>query len=294
MDRLRSMEAFVAVVDSGSFTAAARTLGMSTVMVSKHVAELEGRLGARLLNRSTRRLSLTEIGGQYHEQCHQILEMVKLADSGAEAMGAQVRGTLKVSAPAAFGSECLAPALADYLDRYPDVTIDLDLSSRIVDIVEEGLDAAFRIGPLADSSMVARPLKPFGMAICAAPDYLRRCGTPLRPADLARHQCLDFLHWQHHVRWRLGDADAPAALPSSRLRSNNGHALKQAAVAGLGIVMQAEILLAEDIACGRLVPILKEYWPAPRPMHLIYPRDKLSTTKVASFVEFVVERFRLV
>ena len=293
MDRLRSMEAFVAVVDGGSFTAAGRALDMSTVMVSKHIAELERRIGARLLTRSTRSLSLTDIGGQYCEQCRQILEMLRQADSGAEAMRTQVRGTVKVSAPAAFGSECLAPAMGEYLARYPDVHVDLELSNRIADLVEEGLDAAVRIGPLLDSTMVARPLKPYGMAICAAPAYLQRAGTPQRPSELVRHQCLDFFHWEHNARWRLGDADAPAALPPSRLRSNNGQALKQAAVAGAGIVMQAEILLAEDIACGRLLPILRDYWPAPRPMHLIYPRDRQSTAKRASFVEFVVERFGL-
>lgn len=293
MDRLRSMEVFVGVVTAGSFTAAGRAFDISTVMVGKHIAELEQRLGARLLTRTTRRQSLTEIGQRYYEQCRQILAQVQAAESGAEAMRASARGTLKVSAPAAFGAECLSPAMADYLDQHPEVSIELELSNRIADVVEEGLDAAVRIGPLDDSGMIARPLQPHGMVICAAPAYLARHGTPLTPAELARHQCLDFLHWRHQVRWRLDQAVPGVALPVSRFRSNNGQALKRAALAGIGIMMQSELVLADEIARGELVPILRDYVPAPRPMHLIYPRDRQPTPKLTSFVEFVVQRFGL-
>lgn len=210
-------------------------------------------------------------------------------------MRAIPRGTIKLSAPVAFGSMCLAPGMADYLAQHPEVTLDLELSNRLADVVEEGLDAAVRIGPLKDVSMVARPLKPLQMTVCAAPSYLARHGTPQTPADLAHHACLDFLHWRHDARWRLArqeDADNAAA-PACRMRSNNGEALRQAALAGVGIVMQAEVVLAEAIASGRLVPILQDYLPTPRPMHLIYPRDRQSTPKLASFVAFVVERFGL-
>ncbi len=293
MDKLRSMEVFVSVVDAGSFTAVARALDMSTVMVSKHIAALEGQLGARLLNRTTRRQSLTEIGELYCEQCRQILEQVRTAESGAAAMRATARGTLKVSAPVAFGSECLAPAMASYLDQYPDVSMDLELSNRLSDVVEEGLDAAVRIGHLDDSAMVARPLRPYGMAICASPAYLERFGTPRTPADLANHHCLDFLHWRRHLRWRLDGADAMTALPPSRFRSNNGQALKHAALAGLGIIMQAEIVLADEIRRGALIPLLKEFIPSPRPMHLIYPSDRQPTPKLTTFIEFLVQRFGL-
>jgi len=293
MDKMRSMEVFVRVVDAGSFSAAARTLDMSTVMVSKHIAALEQLLGARLLHRTTRSQSLSEIGEQYAEQCRHILQLVQAAESGAQAMRAEPRGTIKLSAPVAFGSQCLAPAMAEYLARYPEVNFDLELSNRLSDVVEEGLDAAVRIGPLKDMSMVARPLQPLRMIVCAAPSYLARHGTPRTPAELAQHQCLDLMHWRHEARWRLaGSSDADAA-PQCRMRSNNGEALRQAALAGLGIVMQAEAMLADDVAHGRLLPILQDYWPQPRPMHLIYPRDRQSTPKLASFVEFVVERFGL-
>jgi DNA-binding transcriptional LysR family regulator len=293
MDKLRSMEVFVGVVGAGSFTAAATALAMSTVMVSKHIAALERALGARLLHRTTRSLSLTEIGEQYCEECRHILALVAAADSGAQAMRATPRGTIKLSAPVAFGSECLVPGLADYLARYPDVSLDLELSNRISDVVEEGLDAAIRIGHLKNSAMIARPLRPVRMIICAAPAYLERFGTPATAAELGAHHCLDFLHWRRDVRWRIEGSAPNAALPAPRLRSNNGQALKQAALAGLGIVMQAEVVLADAIARGELIPILRHCPPAPRPMHLIYPRERQSTPKLGSFIEFVVERFGL-
>lgn len=294
MDKLRSMEVLVRVVEAGSFSAAARTLEMSTVMVSKHIVALEKLVGARLLHRTTRSQSLTEIGERYWEECRHILQLVQAAETGAAAMRAAPRGTIKLSAPVAFGSMCLAPAMADYLGRHPEVTLDMELSNRLADVVDEGLDAAVRIGPLKDVSMVARPLKPLQMTMCAAPAYLARHGTPQTPADLSRHECLDFLHWRHDTRWRLGRHDDPdAAVPACRMRSNNGEALRQAALAGVGIVMQAEVVLAEAIASGQLVPILQDYLPTPRPMHLIYQRDRQSTPKLASFVAFVVERFGL-
>lgn len=291
---MRSMEVFVRVVDAGSFSAAARTLDMSTVMVSKHIAALENLVGARLLHRTTRSQSLTEIGERYAEQCRQILQLVQEAETGALAMRAEPRGTIKLSAPVAFGTQCLAPAMAEYLDRHPEVSLDLELSNRFSDLVEEGLDAAVRIGKLKDTAMVARPLRPLQMIICAAPAYLERNGTPRTPADLARHQCMNSMHWRHEVRWQLGNGDDPDnPTPNCRLRSNNGEALRQAAIAGLGIVMQAEAMLADEMARGRLVPILRDYWPQPRPMHLIYPRDRQSTPKLSSFVDFVVQRFGL-
>lgn len=293
MDKMRSMEVFVRVVDAGSFSAAARTLDMSTVMVSKHIAALEQLVGARLLHRTTRSQSLSEIGQQYAEQCRHILQLVQAAETGALAMRTVPRGTLKVSAPAAFGSRCLAPAMAEYLELHPEVNLELDLSNRLSDLVEEGLDAAIRIGPLPDSTLVARPLTALQMMVCAAPSYLARHGTPRTPGELAQHRCLDFSHWRHNTRWQFGakEGTKEGATPNCRMRSNNGEALRLAAVAGLGLVMQADAVLADEIAAGRLQPILREYWPQPRPMHLIYPRDRQSTPKLASFVEFVVERF---
>jgi len=291
MDKLRSMEVFVAVVDAGSFTAAASLCEISPVMVGKHIQFLEDLLAARLLTRTTRRQSLTELGLQYAEQCRAILAQISEAESGAARMRGGARSVLKITSPVTFGSELLAPAMVDYLAQYPEMRADLHMNDRLVDVVEDGYDAAIRIGRLEDSTLIARPLRPYRMMICAAPAYLQRKGIPLQPADLIDHECLDFLHWNKHVRWRL--SEDVTDIPVSRLRSNNGQALKSAAVAGFGIVMQSELLLASEVAAGRLVPLLEDYLPASRPMHLLYPRDRQPTPKLSTFIEFMVGRFGL-
>ena len=291
MDKLRSMEVFLAAVDAGSFTAAAEQFGISPVMVGKHVRELEQRLGAALLTRTTRRQSLTEIGSLYAEQCRAILAQIGAAERVAEAMQAAPRGKLKVTAAVSFGMEWLSPAIADYLALHPDVSVDLNLNDRSVDIVEEGYDLAVRIGVLEDSSMVSRPLRPYGMCICAAPDYLARRGIPRTPADLAQHECLEFSGWTPQIRWRLKGEKDGRHIPQSRLRSNNSFALKQAALRGFGIIMQSEMMLAQDIAAGRLVPLLHDYLPPARPMHLVYARDRRPTPKLTSLIDFLLARF---
>ena len=227
------------------------------------------------------------------EQCRQILAQIAAAETGAEAMQATPRGKLKITAPVSFGSERMAPLLAEYLTAYPDVSLELNLNDRMVDLVEEGFDAAIRIGALDDSGMVARPLRPYAMVICASPDYLARHGTPRTPEDLARHECVDFMQWSRHMRWRLSGKEArhDGAAAESRFRSNNGQALRMAALHGFGIVMQAEILLADDIAAGRLVPLLQDYVPAPRLMHVLYPRDRQPTPKLTTFIDFLLERY---
>jgi DNA-binding transcriptional LysR family regulator len=290
MDKLRSMEIFIAVVDAGNFTAAASRFNLSPVMVGKHIAQLEATLGARLLTRTTRRQSLTEIGAQYADQCRAILAQIEAAERGAEAMRSVPRGRLRVTAPTSFGNEWLAPALTDYLRLHPEVSVDLNLNDRTVDLVDEGYDAAIRIGALDDSGMIARPLQPYKMAICAAPGYLRQRGTPHTPQELAQHECLDFVVGDIGVSWRLQSVHGKHALPPSRFRANNGQALRMAALKDFGIVMQAEVLLAQDIAAGRLVPILSDYLPAPRAMHVVYPRDRRATPKLTTFIDFILER----
>ncbi|NVD73572.1 LysR family transcriptional regulator [Duganella sp. BJB1802] len=294
MDKLRSMEIFVAVVDAGNFTAAASAFQLSPVMIGKHIAHLEATLGARLLTRTTRRQSLTEIGAQYVEQCRAILAQIAAAESGAEAMRSVPRGRLRITAPVSFGSEWLAPAISDYLRLHPEVGVDLSLNDRMVDLVEEGYDAAVRIGALDDSGMIARPLFNYGMVICASPAYLKKHGTPRTPEDLARHECLDYMVGAVGVRWRLQSVHGQRGKhtpPPSRFRTNSGQALRMAALKDFGIVMQAEVLLAQDIAAGRLKPVLCDYLPPARPMHLVYPRDRLATPKLTTFIDFIVERF---
>ncbi len=291
MDKLRSMEVFVAAVDAGSFAGAAQRCGLSAVMVGKHIRALEQMLGAALLTRTTRRHALTEIGRRYADQCRTILAQVGEAESGAEAMRATPRGLLKVTAPVSFGSEVLSPAVTDYLALHPDVAVELNLNDRTVDLVEEGFDVAVRIGPLPDSTLVARPLRPYAVAVCASPAYLARHGTPRTPADLARHECLEFTGWLPQARWKLkGEKDGGFVAPG-RFRANSTAALRAAALNGFGIVMQAELLLADDIAAGRLVPLLADWLPTPRPMHLVYSRDRRATPKLTTFVDFMLARF---
>jgi DNA-binding transcriptional LysR family regulator len=292
VDKFVSMEIFVAVVEAGSLTAAAERFDISSAMVGKHIRSLETRLDTRLLTRTTRRQSLTEIGRQYYEQCRRILTDVKAAESLAEAMAATPRGVLRVTAPLTYGVEIFSPAMTDYLTAWPEVSLELDLSNRIIDLVDEGFDAAVRIGRLPDSSFVARPLKPYRMRACASPEYLARMGTPRTPADLAQHECLGFLHWGREGLWRLdGETGAENPLRAGRFRANNGQALKVAALRGFGLVLQPEALLAKEIESGQLVSVLEAFLPDGSPVHLIYPRDRRATPKLTTFIDFVIERF---
>lgn len=292
MDRLESMTVFVATVDKGSLSAAAEAFGISPPMAGKHIRHLEERLGARLLTRTTRRQSLTEIGRAYLDQCRLILEQVRAAESGAQVLRATPRGKLRINAPVSFGSVMLAPALTRFLDQNPEVQAELTLNDRVIDLVEEGVDVAIRVGPLADSSLVARPLKTYGVLICAAPAYLQRAGTPQHPEDLVDHQCLGFTNWSRRGGWTLGRTDTPPrGWPVSRFQSNNGLALRMAALEGFGIVMQPSVMLAGDVAAGRLVALLHDHLPPPHPMHVVYPKDRQPVPKLSRFVDFMVAQF---
>lgn len=195
MDRLSSMAAFVKAAEVGSFAAAADALGMSPQMVAKHVTHLEDRIGTRLLNRTTRRQSLTEIGRSYYERCKLVLADADWADSLAGEARAEPRGRLRVNAPVSFGAKSLVPMIARYLRAHPDVDVDLVLNDRTIDLIEEGFEVAFRIGPLTDSSMTACAIAPFRLVACASPAYLRERGVPTTPADLSGHDCLRYAHW---------------------------------------------------------------------------------------------------
>ncbi len=291
MDRLLSMEVFVAVVELGSLTAAAIRHDMSPAMAAKHVKGLEARLGLRLMNRTTRRQSLTEAGQAYFARCKLILSDIRDAEQGAEAMRAAPRGHLRITSTVTFGSCALAPAIADYLSEYPDVSVDLALSDAVEDVVASRYDLAVRIGEPADSGLVARRIGRYQMIICASPAYLERHGTPATASDLARHQCLDFSYWNRRTGWRLNSEEGGGAYPAGRFVSNNGQALRQAALAGFGIVLQPELLLAEDVRAGRLVPILQPAWPVARPITLLYPKDRKALPKLTTFVDFMVRRF---
>jgi len=291
MDRLESMAVFVRAVERGGFSAAAAELGLSGTMVGLHVRALEDRLGARLLNRTTRQ-SLTEVGRLYYERCRQILGDVEAADASAAELQGAPRGRLKVTAPVSFGVHALTPACADYLALYPEVRLDLVVNDRAVDLIDEGFEAAIRIGDLVDSSLIARPLAPYRSLMCASPAYLEKYGEPQSPEDLGAHACLSLAHPVAGQTWRLQGPAGPVTVAiSGGFTVNNGEALRMAALAGLGIIMQPQILLADDLAQGRLLPVLPSYAPAPRPMHLLTQPDRRPTPKLSTFVEFVMRRF---
>ena len=293
MDRLTSMSTFLRVVALGGFAAAARECSLSPTMVAKHVQALESHLGSKLLNRTTRRQSLTEAGHIYHDHCKRLLADIDAADRSVGQLRAAPRGTLRVTAPVSFGTRRLAPALADFLRLNPDVNVDLALNDRVVDLVDEGYEAAIRVGRLPDSQLVARSLQPYRSMLCASPDYLRRRGRPKTPADLAGHDCLGFSFAGVRGRWRLSRDGEDAAVPfTPRLRANNGEALRQAALAGAGIAMQPEVLFAEDVEEKRLVRLLPAWSLPVRPLHIVYVRDRQMSPKLQCFVDFVVKRFQ--
>ncbi|WKB55400.1 LysR family transcriptional regulator [Eleftheria terrae] len=291
MDKLRSMEVFVTVAEAGSFTAAAARLDISAVMVGKHIRELETHLGARLIQRSTRRQSLTEAGRRYRDDCQKVLEQVRWAEASIEGLRAAPSGLLRVSAPMTLGSTVVAAQVASYLARYPRVRIELVLSDSMVDLVEDGYDLAVRIGTEVDPELVARPLQPYRIVICASPDYLRRHGQPRTPAELSRHRCLCHLSWTRRTAWHLGGQGEQAGQwpGEGPFSSNNGQALRLAALGGAGLLMQPEVLLAEDIAAGRLVPLLQDFLPPPRPVHLLYLPDHRPLPKLRSFVSHLLK-----
>jgi DNA-binding transcriptional LysR family regulator len=280
------MQAFVAVAERGSFAGAAEQLQVSAVMVGKYIQQLETHLGTALLQRNTRRQRLTEAGSAYLAGCRQVLEQVQQAEADVAGLQIQPRGLLRVSAPTTWGSCVLAPQLAGLLRAQPQLNIELDLSNRRVDLIEDGFDVAIRVGPLPSQEVVARPLPPYAMSLCAAPSYLRKRGTPRTPADLEGHDCLSHLAWRGGHGWQLANGEQVDW--EARLTCNDGFALREAAVAGAGLVLQPTALLAGEIAAGRLKPLLRDYLPEPRPMHLIYLPDRRPRPRLQCFVYFVM------
>ena len=294
MDRLSSMAAFVTAADVGSFAAAAVQLGQSPQMVAKHVAFLENRLGSRLLNRTTRRQSLTEVGRTYYERCKIVLAEVDAADALAQERQAVPRGRLRVSAPVTFGAHSLMPLITRYLREHPEVEIDLALTDRFVDLVEEGHEVVFRVGLLDESGLIARALSPYRLAACASPAYLRACGTPATPEDLSDHECLGYAYWPRpaEAEWYfVRDGSRHSVRVRSRLQVNDSRALMAAAIDGYGIVMGPEDVLRDALISGQLVRILTDFTGPSRPMHLLYVSDRRQTPKLRNFIDSAVHAF---
>ncbi len=294
MDKLTSMKVFVKAAETGSFAAVAELMGMSPQMVARHVATLETHLGTTLINRTTRRQQLTEIGRSYYDRCRIVLSEVEEADAVAMEMKATPAGVIRVNAPVTFGSHALSPFITRYLQRYPDVQVDLTLSDRIVNPMEEDYEVIIRIGELADSTMVAWQLSPYRLIACASPSYIAQQGMPLVPADLSRHSCLVYGFWSSFTpcRWVFQKEDRTEEIrPEGRYRSNDWNALMHAAIEGYGITLGPESVLRNEISRGNLVRVLPDYDGLSRPLHVLVPPAKKQTVKIRCFIDALRKTF---
>jgi DNA-binding transcriptional LysR family regulator len=290
MDNLSGMAVFARVVEAKSFSEAARQLGISKAAVSKQVSRLEERLGARFLNRTTRRLSLTEIGAAFYERCARIVAEAEEAELAVTRLHATPRGTLRVDAPLSFGLQYLSPLLPAFMAQYPELRVDLTFNDRFVDLVEEGYDVAVRIANLPDSSLIARKLAESRSFVCAAPDYWERHGRPAHPADLAAHNCFGYSYLATRNEWRFRGPDGPATVRiSGTLTANNGDVLRAAAVAGLGVVLMPGFLVCDDLRAGRLEPVLRAFEPDLAGIHAVYPHNRHLSAKVRAFIDHLVD-----
>lgn len=292
MDRLIAMEVFVTVVEAGSMAAAARGLDMTSQMVGRHIQFLERRLGATVLVRTTRQQRLTEAGQFFFQRCKAILDEIAATERSMCAVSSEPSGRLKISAPVTLGTACIAPALVDFMALHPRLTVDLRLDDNIVDLINGGFDAAIRVGALADSGLVARPLAAYKLLVCGSPDYLSRYGTPRCLADLVKHQTLGFAHWPRHGGWQFQlPKSSGLQMPESRLTCNVGGALRVAAVRGFGLIMQPELLMRNDIQNGLLIPVLTDVLAPKLPVQILFHKDRLLLPKMRAFVDFMVSKY---
>ena len=292
MRSLDEIEAFTAVIDHGGFTQAARALGVGKSAISKQVARLEDRLGARLLNRTTRKISTTEVGRAFYKRCSRIVADLDDAERAVLDLQAEPKGLLRVNAPMSFGAMYLAEAVAGFMSDHPDLAIDLDLSDRLVDVVEEGYDLAIRITRLPDSSMIARKLAPFERVICASPAYWEKHGQPSNPEDLADHNCLQYAYLSTGNEWSFpkGD-DIRTVRVDGNLSANNGEALRAAAIAGHGVLNSPLFIVADALRDGRLESVLDDYAYTGAAIYAIYPHNRHLSAKIRLFVDFLAARF---
>lgn len=287
MNQLEDMQLFVSVLECGSFTAAADALGLSKQFVSRRVAALEARLGVRLINRSTRKLNATVLGQSYFERAQRILQDVAETDMLVSEQGASPRGALRLSAPMSFGTLHLSTLLPDFMRLYPDVSIELDLSDRTVDLLGEGYDMAIRIGALADSTLIARQLAAMDMVTCASPAYLAAHPAPQTPVDLRQHECMLYGHIKT-VEWRYWvDGRSQAVAVQGRYRVNNGELVRDAAIAGLGLTMLPAFIVGEALARGDLVTVLDSYQLPTTKVYAVYPQHRQSSLLVQFLVDYL-------
>lgn len=292
MDRALEMLVFCSVVDKGSFVGAAEPLEMSKAAISRYVSGLEERLGARLLHRTTRRLSLTEEGRQFYHQAKEVLAMMDAAEEAVSSAAPEPTGVLRVNAPVSFGIMHLGPVWADFMQAYPKVELDISLNDRLVDLVDEGFDAAVRIARMESSSLIGRRLASTRMCLCASPAYLERHPPVLLLADLTKHGIVAYTHFASGNDWLFEGPDGPENVRTrSVVRCNNGDTCRSIALAGGGISLQPSFMVAEDLRAGTLVEILADYRSVELGIYAVYPSRKQLPPKVRALVNFLVERF---
>jgi len=288
MDQLSSMKAFVAVADGGHFAMASERLGLSRAMASKLVMDLEAHLGLRLLNRTTRKVSLTEPGAAYLERCRDILAAIEEAEREIAAQASEPVGRLRVTAPMSFGALHVAPRIAAYTARYSRMNIDLVLNDRLVDLVEEGYDLAIRIGRLADSSLIAKRIGATRIVVCASPGYLAARGRPMKPADLADHECILYSYASAGAVWTfLGPNREETVRVRGRVACNNGDAICHMATSGQGVTMQPDFIAAPHLRAGTLEQVLADYTTEPTGIYAIHPSHRHAPLKLRTFIEFL-------
>jgi len=293
MDRFHALTAFARVVEAGSFAGAAERLGVSVSSVSRLVSDLEAHLDARLLNRTTRRLSLTETGQAFFERCVQLLADLEEAEVAVSSASIVPRGTLRLTCSATFGARHLAPAIAAFAARHPQVRFDVELSERVVDIVEEGFDLAVRVGASGSQNLVGRLIGTTQIVCCAAPSYLARHGEPREPEELVRHVCLTYEYSPSRNVWTFRGRDGreqPVRI-TGPVHANNGRFNEALAAEGLGIAREPDFILAPDVRAGRLKAILRRFEPPPLNIYVVYPSRRHLSAKVRAFADFLVERF---
>ncbi|WP_072390035.1 LysR family transcriptional regulator [Hyphomicrobium sp. CS1GBMeth3] len=292
MDKLEAMNVLTKVVSTGSFAEAARRLGVTRSAISKAITQLEQELGARLLDRTTRRVTPTEAGLAYYERCLAILAQIAETEAQISRLHDEPKGLLKVNAPMSFGTLYLGQAVADFMDRYRELRVELILTDRMIDPLEEGVDVTVRIGAMVDSSLIARRISTARVLLVAGPEYIARHGAPEVPADLATHKCLHYGHSTTVPRWQLTEDGAPFSVPiAACLCSNNGDTLRDAALKGIGIARLPSFIVGADIAAGRLVSVLEKYPAQDLTIHALYAPNRFLAAKSRVFIDFLVERF---
>lgn len=292
MDRALEMQVFCTVVDKGTFVGAAEPLEMSKAAISRYVSALEERLGARLLHRTTRKLSLTEEGRQFYHQAREVLALMDQAEEAVLSAAPEPSGVLRVNAPVSFGVLHLAPLWGAFMNAHPNVELDISLNDRLVDLVDEGFDAAIRIARMENSSLVGRRLAGTRMCLCASPDYLAS-HPPLRTlADLAEHRVIAYTNFATGNEWLFDGPDGRVSVRTrSSVRCNNGDTCRSIALAGGGIALQPSFMVGEDLRNGALVEILPEYRSIELGIYVVYPTRKHLTSKVRALISFLTERF---